>query len=195
MYIKRIQLKNIRGFDDLDLYVTDEDGNLRMRTLVIGRNGTCKTTLLRSIALGLENRADVNALAAEPLAGQLRSPGGGESTITIQLQDGSEKQKFIVDDNGVEVILEPETASDNPPAIFLCGYGVGRANEGVEFRREYRIADSAYTLFSYGATLVQAELVLRRLRDYLQIRRFRRALEGIKKGMGLSPEGFAGEAA
>ena len=105
MYITSIHLKNIRGFDDLDLAMTGDDGKPRMRTLIIGENGTGKTTLLRSIALPLASRADVNALAAEPLAGQLRPDGGGESKITINLRDNQdaiyEKQKIIGDDNGV----------------------------------------------------------------------------------------------
>ena len=204
MYITRIHLENIRSFDDLDLDITGDDGKPRMRTLIIGENATGKTTLLRSIALGLASRADVNALAAEPLAGKLRPPGGGKSRITINLLDNQdvpyEKRKLISDDNGIEIITEPDTEGDTQaPRIFLCGYGVGRSNEGVESGRDYRIADSAYTLFSYEATLVQTELVLRRLRDFLKIRRYRRAMEGIKRGLGLTsrdeinlPEGWHG---
>ena len=46
----------------------------RMRTIVIGANGTGKTTLLRSIALGLADAKDSSGLLAEP-SGQF-GPGG-----------------------------------------------------------------------------------------------------------------------
>ena len=94
MYITHIQLKNIRGFADLDLNLTEDNGNSRMHTLIIGKNGTGKSTLLRSIALGVASRSDVNALAAEPLAGRLRTHTNdlpiaydGQSEISISLQD------------------------------------------------------------------------------------------------------------
>lgn len=201
MYITRIQLKNIRGFADLDLNLTEDDGDPRMHTLIIGKNGTGKSTLLRSIALGVASRSDVNALAAEPLAGRLRTHTSdlpiahdGQSEISISLQDHQhvayKKTKFIGDDNGIEILTEDGSEIRSYiPQIFLCGYGVGRSNEGVESGRDFRIADSAYTLFSYDATLIQPELVLRRLRDFLRTdRRYRRVLENIKIALGLTPD-------
>lgn len=200
MYITRIQLKNIRGFADLDLNLTDDNGDPRMHTLIIGENGTGKSALLRSIALGVASRSDVNALAAEPLAGKLRAQNtdssianSNGSTISIELRDQQSvnyrKIKTIDDDNGIELINVYETSiASEASQVFLCGYGVGRSNEGVESGREFRIADSAYTLFSYDATLVQPELVLRRLRDFLGTARYKRVTENIKKALGLTPE-------
>ena len=65
MYISRVRLKGIRGFRDLDLHICDEHGEPRMRTAIIGVNGTGKTTLLRCLALGICGQADANALLSE----------------------------------------------------------------------------------------------------------------------------------
>ena len=63
-HITRIHLSNIRGFRELDLSFTKED-KPRLRTLIIGKNGTCKTTLLRCIAVGLSEKEDGDALLAD----------------------------------------------------------------------------------------------------------------------------------
>ena len=84
MYITRVQLTNIRALHELDLHICDEDGKPRMHTAIIGINGTCKTTLLRSIAIGLCGAADANALLAE-LAGTLMTLGEPDAQIIIDI--------------------------------------------------------------------------------------------------------------
>lgn len=55
MYIREIQIENIRGFGEgeqgVSLDLTRPDGSLAGWTVIAGRNGTGKTTLLRAIAL------------------------------------------------------------------------------------------------------------------------------------------------
>jgi hypothetical protein len=57
MYVHRIQIKNVRGFgakeEGVDLELARPDGTLPGWTVVAGRNGTGKTTLLRAMALSL----------------------------------------------------------------------------------------------------------------------------------------------
>ena len=55
MHISRVKLTNIRCFKELT--ITFENG--RMQAVLIGKNGTCKTTILRAMAIGL---ADLRAL-------------------------------------------------------------------------------------------------------------------------------------
>ena len=54
MYITKVILKNVRCFEDVTLNLDPEgEGKPTMWTVVVGDNGDGKTTLLRSIAMGL----------------------------------------------------------------------------------------------------------------------------------------------
>jgi hypothetical protein len=48
-----LRLEHVRRFRSLQLDLSDGAGNPRMQTILIGANGTCKTTLLRCLALAL----------------------------------------------------------------------------------------------------------------------------------------------
>ena len=171
MYIKRIRLSKIRGFHDLNLEVVGEDGRPRMQTIFIGKNGTCKTTFLRSVVLGLCGESDASGLLTEPI-GRLVSNNASEATIEIVLSTSTTKRQEkklitkIKSKNGKE-FATTESAGFDSDNIFVIGYGVGRSFEGPETFRPYRMLDSAYSLFNYEATLVSTELVLNRLRNFL----------------------------
>ena len=47
VHIKRVEIENIRGLEQLDLDFVSPDGP-RRKSVIIGRNGTGKSTLLRS---------------------------------------------------------------------------------------------------------------------------------------------------
>src|SRR5947209_20185381 len=51
MYVKRIRLKNVRGFGEVDLDLSRPDGSFAGWTVLAGRNGSGKTTFLRALAL------------------------------------------------------------------------------------------------------------------------------------------------
>ncbi|GAA2533106.1 AAA family ATPase [Winogradskya humida] len=56
MYIKEIKLRNVRGFHDardVSLDLTRPDGSLAGWTVLAGRNGSGKTSLLRAVALAV----------------------------------------------------------------------------------------------------------------------------------------------
>jgi len=196
MYLSRVYLQNIRGLRELDLDLCGEGDEPRRRTLIIGMNGTCKTTILRAIALGLCDRADANALIAEPIGGFL-SEGEGEGRIEIFLEHSRRSAYHwatrIQRENGKEEVVEAEGSDPNGsrrPYLwqFLCGYGAGRYGVGYESGREYRIADSVATLFDYRRTLLDPELTLRRLQDFLGTSRYDAILRGITNALGLSIE-------
>ena len=44
MYITRVKLENIRGFRKLELTLLGDKKHPRMRTAIVGKNVTCKTT-------------------------------------------------------------------------------------------------------------------------------------------------------
>jgi len=187
MYISRIRLENIRGFRDLDLDLRGPDGKPRQRTLIIGKNGTCKTTVLRAIALGLCDLSAANALLAEPI-GDFVAAGSSLGVISLDLGDLASKS-WLVRENGKEGIEQQETSlplPDDPP-LLVCGYGAGRFGVGTDTGRDYRVADSVYTLFDYRRTLLGPELTLRRLNDSLGSLSYQAILQCIGTALGLTP--------
>ena len=190
-YITRIRLGNIRRFRELNLSISEGDTVARNRTLILGKNGTCKTTILRCIALGLCDREDGNSLVAEPI-GQLITEDAETATIEIELfRDGAAGQPYsitttLASKNGKEIVSDQDNPPPSSDELFVCGYGVGRSTEAAEIFREYRIIDSVYTLFRYDEGMIGTELTLRRLRDYLGTEMYKNTMGAIKKALGLT---------
>lgn len=162
-----------------------------MHTVIIGINGTCKTTLLRSIAIGLCGAADANALLAE-LAGTLMTLGEPDAQIIIDIivpHDNNSPRSIVTEFEALEnqdVVKSQEPSIPDTP--FVVGYGIGVANEGESTVRPYRIVDSVFTLFNYSGELISAELTLRRLKDYLETNYYDKTLDGIKTALGLTKD-------
>lgn len=193
MYIKRIRLTNIRGFEKVDLDFTEKKRGRghqpRMRTVIIGRNGTCKTTFLRSIAIGLCDEIDAPGLLAEDV-GQLVQEGKKSAEIEINLSPGENNSRsrnlktFLGSGHGKDFLKEkkPKSLRDK---VFVCGYGAGRWPGGEDKFRAYRIIDSVYPLFQYEQPLVGSEIALRRLRDFLGTDFYEKTMGRIKGALGL----------
>jgi len=187
-YINKIRLFNIRGFKNLVIDLDEKNNKPRLNTLIVGKNGTGKTTLLRCITIGLCDAADSNALVAENI-GQLVSEKKTNAEIEIELKSIEESpakiniKTIIEKSNGKETVKDKIVDLDS---ILVCGYGAARANSGSSDQfRSYRIIDSAYTLFQYEQTLQVSELVLRRLKDYLGSEFYDKTMLGIKKALCL----------
>lgn len=198
MYVSAIRLTDIRGFKSLDLNITESGRRRgqsiqrpRMLTVFIGANATCKTTLLRCIAIGLSDRSWADALVAERNGDYIRE-GASKGVIEIELTSPDDESKryirrFVVTKPGAAEKVEIETDEAPAGAIpFLCGCGAGRAFATPEQGHEYRLIDAVYTLFRYDTGLNFPELTLRRLKDHVGTERYGRIMRGIKKALGLS---------
>lgn len=190
-YIKKIKLSNIRGFKNLVIDLGLNGNKPRLNTLIVGKNGTGKTTLLRCITIGLLDVADSHALVAEN-TGQLVSEKEPAAEIRIELESietNPKKIELITEikkSNGKETVKSKKGNIGNLDSILVCGYGIGRTNMGiVEHFRSYRIIDSAYSLFQYEQPFQDSELVLRRLKDYLGSKFYGKMMIGIKKALCL----------
>lgn len=62
MYIDKVSLRNIRGFEELDFTLARSDGSHAGWTVFTGDNGSGKSTLLKAIAVGLTGRDTAQAL-------------------------------------------------------------------------------------------------------------------------------------
>ena len=80
-----LRLKNVRGFRDLDVRMTaGGDGAPRPITLVIGKNGTNKSTLLRAIALCLADPTEASSMLSQPIGSMVRA-GAEVATIEVDV--------------------------------------------------------------------------------------------------------------
>ncbi len=196
-YIKHIYLKDIRGFEELNLSVTDEGGDARKRSVILGKNGTCKTTLLRCIAIGLCDIGGGNALISENIVSRLVAENRSEAIIEIELVpcngDGTPHKISTTIENKSDSDLDTVILQKKPllpdEGVLVCGYGVGRHSaSGGESGRAYRIIDSVYTLFEYQAPLIDSELTLRRLKDFLGTAQYEHTKARILKTIGLTSD-------
>ncbi|MCX4245698.1 AAA family ATPase [Paraliomyxa miuraensis] len=63
MYLRHLHIENLRLIRDLELDFVDGDGEPRMWTVLIGRNGAGKTSILQAIALAAVGHLRANQLA------------------------------------------------------------------------------------------------------------------------------------
>jgi len=191
--ITRIRLQNIRGFRELDLDVSSQEGAPRKKTLIIGKNGTCKSTILRAIAIGLADDTDASKLISEPIGG-LISEGRSLGKIDIDSLKAGKHIAFLKhiarlrDKESVDYSQFPFNRVGRTP--FVCAYGAGRfgAGAGEEAVRTYRLADSVATLFRYQQGLIGPELTLHRLQSVFGSEVYEKTIRGLKRALGLSDE-------
>ena len=192
-----VELENIRGLASLRLDFgrprpgAGSPGALRQRaTVVIGQNGTNKSTLLRAIALGLAARTDASAMLATETGSFVRH-GASEGRIVVELRYPDDRSVKVVktlrrEGNRSDVLVDSEGPSAEELNLLVCGYGAARGITGTDSGRDYRVFDAVSTLFDYRRELLSPELTLRRLSDHLGEARFQAVLTRIARAMGLS---------
>ncbi len=187
-----IRLTDIRRLGRMELSIHDRSPHPRSCTVFLGKNGTCKTTLLRALALGLCDEADANALLNEP-NGLLLRQGATSCVVALELgavDDSSLSfpiEQHIEVARGKEVAVVPRTSALLPRPPFVCGYGAGRFGSGEELPAEHRTRDSVATLFNYSRPLHGVELSLRRIRDFFDSdpQRYDSTLAGLRRVLTL----------
>lgn len=189
--LERLAISGIRGFGALGLKLPKaSEGPL----LVIGRNGTCKTTLLRCIALAAGSQQDVYSLLDAPI-GPMVHLGCGDGRITL-MREGDTKDSAAriwfesPDERGMRLSDKKRFMSE--PRPFVAGYGASRFFTGPESSSlaSYALSDACATLFNRPTPLGDPELTLRRLKDWFIDRpdAFARVWRGIRDVVGLTSE-------
>jgi hypothetical protein len=192
-----VELTNVRGFEDLTLSLAATDAERRhpasareQAAVVIGRNGTNKSTLLRAIAIGVASHSDASAMLSVALGSLVRT---NTSQATIRLTYAFETGQTLVatkeiaqTSRGADHIISADGPSADDLNLLVCGYGAARGITGTDTGREYRVYDAVATLFDYRRELLAPELTLRRLADYIaDDDRYRTTLSGIARLIGL----------
>ncbi|MBW8875507.1 MAG: TIR domain-containing protein [Acidobacteria bacterium] len=163
--VRRLVLENVRCFESMNLAVDDGTGWIT----VLGDNAAGKSTVLRSLALGLCQESDAAGLMRE-LPGSMVREGASSGTIRIELHDDEDDRDLSIvtslrrDESTGEEILRKETDPAPFPwnRLFVCGYGTNRGRQAHAGFETYTVRDAVRTLFDDAASLQNPELVLLR---------------------------------
>ena len=191
MYVNKIELKNIRGFEDLKFNLARPDGSYAGWTVFTGDNGSGKSSLLKAVAVALTGKDTARALqpsfhrwiregAAEqegrieltiaPQKGVDDFSGGGKTAYknfpaTIVLRN-------VGKETTTEVIDSQKTArrglwSTEAHGWFSCGYGPFRRVFGASPEATRLMVGATterfVTMFQEAASLFEVDQWLRNL--------------------------------
>lgn len=186
MYIKRLFLKNVRCFEEIEINLDQYGSSL----LMVGDNGEGKSTILRSLAMGLCDESSAAALFRELPGGYVRRPFDDRVALSDDLAEieidlaasddvvyrivtsiyALETFERVSQVNGLYRIQGSKTEKldqDSFPweQIFVSGYGAGLRIQGTADFQHYLAVDAVYPLFRPDVTLQNPELAIRRLVD------------------------------
>ena len=191
MYIDKVQLKNIRGFEDLKFNLARPDGSHAGWTVFTGDNGSGKSSLLKAIAVALTGKDTARALQSSfhrwiregaigqegrieltiaPEKGVDDFSGGGKTAYknfpaTIILRNGGKETT-------TEIIDSQKTArrglwSTDAHGWFSCGYGPFRRVFGASPEATRLMVGATterfVTMFQEAASLFEVDQWLRNL--------------------------------
>lgn len=163
--IQKIELRDIGGIQELSIPLNQPASELGQWTVVLGPNGSGKTTILRSLVLALRNVKNPSiwpkwsfSIAWQRIQKEAES-GGVDSSIAITLGDGVEHRTLFRTGGGLSVSQLPEQSGPQLFPIFAYGCRRGSALGGRS--RQVNLEDDSgpevATLFDEGADLIQAE--------------------------------------
>jgi energy-coupling factor transporter ATP-binding protein EcfA2 len=88
MYLQECTIRNIKCFEEIKLDFRNLDGSPRLWNVIIGENGTGKTTLLQAIAIALLGEKAASVLLPRPTGWVRQGAAVGEIEATILPDSG-----------------------------------------------------------------------------------------------------------
>ena len=191
MYVSKIELKNIRGFEDLKFNLARPDGSYAGWTVFTGDNGSGKSSLLKAVAVALTGKDTARAL--QPSFHRWIREGAAEQEGRIELTIAPQKGvddfsgggktayknfpativlKNVGKETTTEVIDSQKTArrglwSTEAHGWFSCGYGPFRRVFGASPEATRLMVGATterfVTMFQEAASLFEVDQWLRNL--------------------------------
>lgn len=169
MYLTHLEVTNIKRFKRLNLSLTrrvpgarsEEDGEApRMWTVLVGENGTCKTTLLQCVALAALGSGELGRLDERiiPLFPRLGGDADNEASVEATFQIASEDVR-----SALQRMWRSEF--DDLPSLGPLRPNSNEIRTRLTFRPERRRGDVYFTWMDDFQYQDRAQ----RPRDYVQI--------------------------
>lgn len=172
VHLKRLVLHNVRSFGHVDLPFTIPSPDQGQWVVILGENGTGKTTLLRSIVLALRNLSDPKIWPKGTFSPAWMRYGINPETdscrIALHVPGSQEPFETTIRKNGKEVFLQsPPRSASAPAPCFVWAYGCRRGSALGGFLQAVDTQEDdgpdVATLFDERASLVHAETWLQTL--------------------------------
>ncbi|MDG5975317.1 SMC domain-containing protein [Hydrogenophaga taeniospiralis CCUG 15921] len=190
MYLKTIQLTNIRGFTDLKFDLTRPDGSYAGWTVFTGDNGSGKSSLLKAIAVALTGKETARALQPSFHRWVREGSAEGQIELTVVPEKGLDEFSAVGNtsykpfsatvilrsserDTSLDVVESQKTAarrglwSAGAQGWFSCGYGPFRRVFGASSEAMRLMVGASterfVTMFQEAASLAEVDQWLRNL--------------------------------
>ncbi len=164
MRITKVELKNIRCFEEVTVDLSPAEDAARW-SVILGDNGVGKSTLLRSIALGVAPPETASAMLADGGPWLRRGSDSGHIRVSLDGGGGETEIRIRRRPEGEAIIQHTPSSKSSGlwRKLFVCGYGAGRSFFGETSYPRYSVRHAVSTLFTYNTALQNPELMLRRL--------------------------------
>lgn len=154
-----VSLRDVRGVHEVTIRPERAEHGLGQWIVILGENGTGKTTILRAIATSLRNARDPSLWPDDAFSFPWVRVGADEARIVVAMADGRGFETRIRVQDGLRIVQTPEHSSPRPFPVF--GYGCRRGSAlGGGQRRVDLGSDGGpevATLFSEGRDIIHAE--------------------------------------
>ena len=118
--VERVVIRNVKAIRHVDLNLEQSAASSAPWIVLLGENGSGKSTILQALAIGLVGRRDVNRLGLEAASFIRRAPNVRSGSIDIYMTGSRRPRRVRFTPQGFEY-----THSEEPHALVL-GYGETR---------------------------------------------------------------------
>ena len=204
MFLKHLSLDNVRSIEKLDLSFTHEDGMLRRWTLLLGENGTGKSTVLRAAALLLAGSEALSELLGDPdtwirngaeqcrMDALIVDPDGKDVQLSLRWHRG-DSIRTIFTQNDASLDAVDHAVKRERLSYLTAGYGASRHLSGSDQSSLKGFASLRSPRAQALATLFFGDVALNPLESWAMDLHYRReeagrklvagALEGLMPGV------------